>query len=289
MEMLRPADVPSNERDLLFRYSVARALFGVFVVFCAGGVLLIIAWQQGSGLAYYLGGLLIATPLLMRRRLFARLKPSNWLLRMSDAGLYIQFRSFLNYHFPKEDQTVVLIPYHEIRSARLVRERRDIPDSFRRGSSIHFRRLVEFELAGDTAELSEALRIERSRPIPREPRWYGSGGHRYNDYPVRLANPACLELEWSVVPSAKRFLQAMSRRTDVLTSIATSKDFAGLEKLSREEQENRLLELAETGDKMAAVKLARELYSYDLKEAKEFVETLAGGSTICGRTPKQST
>jgi hypothetical protein len=36
----------------------------------------------------------------------------------------------------------------------------------------------------------------------------------------------------------------------------------------------RLLELAETGQTMAAIYLARRLYSYDLTEARTFVEDL---------------
>ena len=46
-----------------------------------------------------------------------------------------------------------------------------------------------------------------------------------------------------------------------------SQDYVNLKGLNPEEQEQRLLELAETGQMMA-----RELYSYDLKEARAFVE-----------------
>ena len=53
-----------------------------------------------------------------------------------------------------------------------------------------------------------------------------------------------------------------------------SKNFVNLEQLSREEQESRLLELAESGDMIGAVTMARRLYSYDLTAAKQFVEGL---------------
>jgi hypothetical protein len=42
----------------------------------------------------------------------------------------------------------------------------------------------------------------------------------------------------------------------------------------RAEQEARLVELAESGDMIGAVTLARRLYSYDLTAAKQFVEEL---------------
>ena len=42
----------------------------------------------------------------------------------------------------------------------------------------------------------------------------------------------------------------------------------------RKEQEARLLELAESGDRIGAVALARQLYAYDLTTAKEFIDSL---------------
>jgi hypothetical protein len=54
------------------------------------------------------------------------LRPSNWLARVRNDGLFIQFRSYLNYHLPADALTVFFIPYQEIRSARLVRERTKI-------------------------------------------------------------------------------------------------------------------------------------------------------------------
>jgi ribosomal protein L7/L12 len=54
----------------------------------------------------------------------------------------------------------------------------------------------------------------------------------------------------------------------------TSKSYANLAPLSKEEQETRLLELAESGDMIGAIAMARKLYSYDLTRAKQFVEEL---------------
>lgn len=277
---MRLGDVPSSPRDRVFLYSPVRALFLVFVVISVSGGLVLIGRQQQSDLAYYIAAVLLLSLLLMRRHVVARLRPSNWLVRMSDEGLLIQFRSYLNYHFPREDLTVVFIPFREIRSTRLVRERRDVPDEIGRESSIRFRRLVKFELAGDSAPLAQALREKRGKPAPKEARWYGSTSTRYNHYPVRLVSPTCLQLKWEVVPSAESFLNAMSRHTDVAAPVQVSLDHVDLERLSREEQEKRLLELAETGEKMAAVKLARQIYSYNLKEAKAFVESLLSGKAI---------
>lgn len=57
-------------------------------------------------------------------------------------------------------------------------------------------------------------------------------------------------------------------------------DYANFKGLSREEQEKRLLELAETGQTIAAIGMARRLYAYDLTEARGFVENLRRSKAV---------
>jgi hypothetical protein len=61
--------------------------------------------------------------------------------------------------------------------------------------------------------------------------------------------------------------------------VAISKDFVNLDNLTREEQRARLLELVESGDRISAVALVRQLYSYDLTAAKQFIEELASSQS----------
>ena len=173
MQLMRLAEVSTSQRDRVFRYSLVRALFAAFAVPCASGGLLLLGWHQRSRLAYYIAGVLLLGLVLMRRFILARFQPSNWLARMNDEGIFVQFRSYLNYHFPAEDLTVVFIPYPEIRSVRLVRQRRAILD-WDETQTQQRRRLVEFELAGDSAPLAPALADESARRAPAEARWYGT-------------------------------------------------------------------------------------------------------------------
>src|SRR5947208_8295896 len=161
MQLMRLAEVSTSQRDRVFRYSLVRALFAAFAVLCASAGLLLLGWHQRSRLAYYIAGVLLLGLVLMCRFILARFQPSNWLARMSDEGVFVQFRSYLNYHFPREDLTVVFIPYSEIRSVRLVRQRRAILD-WDETQTQQRRRLVEFELAGDSAPLAPALEIGRA-------------------------------------------------------------------------------------------------------------------------------
>jgi len=273
MQLMRLAEVPTSKRDRVFRYSLVRALFAAFAVLCASGGLLLLGWHQQSGLAYYIAGVLLLGLVLMRRFILARFPPSNWLARMNDEGVFVQFRSYLNYHFPAEDLTVVFIPYPEIRSVRLVRQRRAILD-WDETQTQQRRRLVEFELAGDSAPLAPALADESARRAPAEARWYGTTSTQYKHYPVRMASPTLLQLEWNVVPSPQVLFDALRRYTHIATPVEVSQDYVNLKGLSRAEQEKRLLELADTGQTMAAIRIARKLYSYDLAQAQAFVEGL---------------
>lgn len=54
----------------------------------------------------------------------------------------------------------------------------------------------------------------------------------------------------------------------------TQTDFTHLGKLPKAQQEERLLQLVEGGNKLEAVTLARKLYAYDLVRATEFIEEL---------------
>jgi hypothetical protein len=280
MRLLKLSDIPVTERDLVFHHSPARALGAAVAVACASAGLVLLGWHD-SGIFYCAAGLLVLGQVLFRRLVLARFRPSNWLVRMTADGLFIQFRSYLNYHFPVGDLTVVFLPHREIRSAVLVRQRRDIPGRDERGRratvSERIRRLVRLELAGDPAPLRAALASESARKAPTERRWYGTASTRYKHCPVRMASPTLLELEWEVVPGPEILLDGLGPHAEVATPLEETGDFASLRGLSREDQERRLLDLAETGQTVAAVGLARELFALDLAEAQAFVAGLRYG------------
>lgn len=172
MRLLRLADVPTTERDRVFRYSPARAVLATCALLGASGGLAALGWSGRNWVAYYVAAILLIGLLVLRRFVAARFRPSNWLLRLADEGVFVQFRSYLNYHFPEDDLTVVLIYYREIGSARLVRERRDIPTRASPPAQVDrvtqvWQRLVELDLTGDAAPLARALAEESARRAPR--------------------------------------------------------------------------------------------------------------------------
>jgi len=276
VRLLRLADVPEARRQV-FRYSRARALAAAVAIVCAAVALIALRWPHPA-VAYYIAGVLLLTVVILQTYVLARFRSSNWLVQEDDAGLYVQFRSYLNYRFPADDATVAFIPYQLIRSARLASGTRMVPDSdSRSGLTTQRTRLVELELTGDTAPLAQALAEEQARCGPQ---WRQHGGRptRYHHHPVRLVSPTTLQLEWTVVPGRETLLALLRPHSAIEPAAGSAQESPGsIEGLTRDEQEARLLELSETGQGMAAITLARRLYGYDLTQAKAFVDGLRDG------------
>lgn len=274
--LIRLSDVETSPGDRVFRYSPTRIALLALAVACVAAALVLVDWEgrrrSAYYVAYYIAGVLFLGLVLMRRLFLARLRSSNWLARMRDDGLLIQFRSYLNYHLPGGDVTVIFIPYQDIRSARLVREHTKI--EAQDGTKEETCRLVELELAGDLTPLSKALAAEPAKPAPGEKTWYGNTSTLYMHYPVRMVCSPFLQVEWSVVPHATSFLDALRPYTTIAPPVVVSEDFLHIGDLSRPEQAKRLRELDQRGRTIAAVYVARRIYGYDLNQAKAFVEGL---------------
>jgi hypothetical protein len=283
MQLMRLTDVPPiNQSDRIFLYSRLRAVVGGALLAASALGAFLLAWFNGAWLGYYIAAVLLTLLLIFQNLITARFRSSNWLLRVTDHGLFIKFRSYLNHHFDQRDLTVVFLPYSEIRSAREMTEIHRIPDrdnGSRAGTMTKTRRAVELELAGDCTALSKLLANERERVFAKSVIGAGRLSTRYQHLPVRMAGSKLLSIDWGVVPSVETLLTSLTRHTVVQDSAAVSKDFTELETLSKEQQEARLVELVQCGESMAAIALARRLYSYDLARAKQFVEELAQRQT----------
>lgn len=278
MQLLRLADAQISPSDSIYSYSRMRAAMLVLIIWGTVAWLSFHAMTAGWKVGYYIAGTILLFFLLALRFFTARFRSSNWLVRTNDLGIFIQFRSYLNYHFPPEEVTVVFLSYGEIRSARLIRERVETPDPQGHGTQTQYLRYVELEIAGDIAPLAKALDAEITERAPMEKHWYGRSSTEYQDHPVRVQTPPYLRLRWQVVPGAKKFLEALRPYTTIPDPVSLTQNFVNLQSLSREEQDQRLRELAARGQTMAAIYLARKLHGCGLAEAKDMVERLS--STI---------
>ncbi|HZI43271.1 MAG TPA: hypothetical protein VFD67_16235 [Gemmatimonadaceae bacterium] len=276
MELLRLRDVPASPHDRVYRYSRGRAFvaYGLWWVGCAA---LFVTGIRQHAYVLDVAALLVAAGLLLARRfVVARFRDSNWLVRANENGLYIQFRSYLNCHFPADDCTVAFIPYREIRVARASRERQELPELSRNDRTVSIRtlQLVELDLTCDAVALGQALEAENTRPAPRRAAWYGSTGVKFQHHPVALDGTACLRLTWECVPSTRVLLDDLRHWVRVGASTSSTKSFTDLASVGRADQEQRIAALARVGQYVYAIGLARKLYGYDLRKARAYVEGL---------------
>lgn len=274
MRLLRLRDVETGPNDRVFRHARLRAL---------------IFWLAGCGLAtslfykaftakfpigYIFGSGVLLFLLLTIRMVTARFHPSNWLVRMNETGIYVQYRSYLNYQLPADDPSVVFLSFGEIASARLIKERVVTPDPAKGGSQTQYLRHVELELSGDTAPLADALQNERGEQAPLGKCWYGTTSTLYRDYPVAITAPTLVRIHWNVVPGTHKFLNALRPYTVIADAVSVSQDFTRMKSLSREEQQKRIRQFAARGDIINATYAARQLYGGNLAEAKRMVDSL---------------
>jgi hypothetical protein len=275
MRLLRLQEVAIDSRDRMFRHSRTRASIVWLAGFAGVSAFLFNAYTRKWPPGYFFGSFLLLFLLLTLRMVTARFHPSNWLVCMNQTGIYVQFRSYLNYELPSDDPSVVFLSLGEIASARLVKELVETPDPSNHGATqTQYLRYVELELSGDTALLANALQTERGEPAPSKKRWYGSSSTLYRDYPVTMAAPTFLRIRWDVVPGAKKFLDALRPHTVIADPVFLTQDFTRLNSLTREDQHMQLRELAARGQTITAIYAARKLYGCSLGEAKELVDSL---------------
>jgi len=214
MRLLRLQDVEIGPRDRVFRHSRMRALIVWLAGFAATAAFIFNAYTRKWPPGYFFGSFLLLFVLLTLRMVTARFHPSNWLVRMNETGIYVQYRSYLNYQLPADDPSVVFLSLGEIASARLVKERVETPDSANPGATqTQYLRYIEIELSGDTALLADALQSERSEQAPLKKNWYGTSSTLYRDYPVTMTAPTFLRIRWDVVPGAHKFLDVLRPRS----------------------------------------------------------------------------
>jgi len=275
MRLLRLQHVEIGPRDRVFRHSRMRALIVWLAGFAATAAFFFNAYTRKWPPGYFFGSFLLLFVLLTLRMVTARFHPSNWLVRMNETGIYVQYRSYLNYQLPADDPSVVFLSLGEIASARLVKERVETPDPAKPGATqTQYLRYVEIELSGHTALLADALQAERGEQAPLKKRWYGTSSTLYRDYPVTMTAPTFLRIRWDVVPGARKFLDALRPYTVIADPISLTQDFTHLKSLNREDQQKQLRELAARGQTITAMYAARKLYGCSLGEAKELVDSL---------------
>lgn len=278
MELLRADERPHEPGERVFRHSPLGPLVALLCLLTPlvlalgivqnpagmGAGIGTLPWFAWLGLAplLFCGALLYALVLaVLGGAALASLRPSNWLVRVSPAGLVLNLRSYQNAHFPHDGPTVVRIPWSEVARVREVREAVEASHD----EGVRTMRWLQIELAGaDTRVLERLVTAERERKGPETRRLGVTTSGRSGHVPVFVASAGILRTDWLGV-----------RVLGALAAHATRAERLTLDTDAGDDLATRLDALLRRGDRMAAVVLARRELGLSLAEARAHVRDLA--------------
>ena len=126
MNFYRLRELSAQPHETIFRESrFGKSLS--FVISLTISVTLASVGYYYSGWYYYFAAVMGLYSLMCLSGLRASLGESNWLMRWDGDRLFIKYRSYLNYNFPKDDPVVVEVGISEIDWIRAFREIRIFP------------------------------------------------------------------------------------------------------------------------------------------------------------------
>jgi len=218
---------------------------------------------------------------LMARSFYRGAKnPRGWLIKGTANGFYIQFRSYLNQKFDRRDDTVIFVPSSQVKWIREVRY--EVVSTMRNSSTptSHYVKAIEVNVRRLDADIVNA---ELHKELKRR----SASGGRWNDSPVSVRENGIIRIEWmGVKPKPARFVELMKRwyMTQDVVKLGEKKgthyheiviDGRGLSaEASSELKDDDIVKAVRSGDVIAAIKIAREMHGFGLKDAKDYVESL---------------
>lgn len=220
---------------------------------------------------------LITFPIL--RTWHKRGRRDNWALAIDPSGVWLNLRD-CEYHRAERGETIVHIPYHEIRSVRRTIERYTLPDQ-KNDSTKHREDYLEIQLARPEApRIAERVAAEQRREAPPRKSFGGLVTTRIprTASAIRTAGDDMVRILYSsrthrLSPRMSRTLTALERYVPIECDVQLSS--TSWKSLNETELHDRLRALVAQGRLIDATKLARASKGVSLSEAREFVNSLA--------------
>ena len=201
----------------------------------------------------------------MWRYVTACFRRTNCVMKLSFEGVYLQFRSYLNHHFPDEGPTVVFLPWTEITACQKTIHHTKGTDSD--GDTVtRAARYLDLHLKHtDTEALRKAIAKETARKRQGKER----SKMRFHHAPVQVPEPGVVRVEWRGSKMLKALQSQVTVRPQRRTGVGhddtdTPIDF-----------DAQIISMIEQGEHMPAVRTARHHYGMSLSEARDFVDDLA--------------
>jgi hypothetical protein len=251
------------------RQSPLRGLVGSLIV-CAFLIGFVFLLRHGGVSWFVCGGCAVLAALLKHLFLadaLAKFRSTNWLLWIRPDGLWVNLRSYQNYHLP-DAATVLHLPYEEIACAHRHLETWCTPSSGGSPYTQWKEESLELHLAsGDTREVAQALANERGLPA----------GFKGMNLSVTVPSPGIVRVAWrgpgnDVVPGLRRVLDELSPHLKLADPTRT--DHPRWDRLSEAELDELLAQLVRSGDRIEASGLLIRRRGCSATEAHQLVEEL---------------
>ncbi len=192
---------------------------------------------------------------------------SNWVMRVAFEGLYLQFRSYLNHHFPEEGPTVVHLPWGDIAAVQRT-VHRTLSVGNRGRSEMKMASYLDLHLTHtDTEPLRQAVAQEAARKPPKK----GRTSSRFHHVPVQVPEPGVVRVEWR----GRGMIKALQNRVPIRPRRRTGCGCG--DSPGGDDVDGQIIDLIEQGRRMAAIRTVRHRYRMSLTEARDFVDDLVQG------------
>lgn len=224
---------------------------------------------------------MLIVPMVLRSLIGVH-RSSNWVMKVDAGGVWLNFRSYMHYQF-ENAESVVFVGYDEIEK---VYEQSEIKIDPGIGDSesrdVRVRSLILELTHTDTEEFKAALRAENNRRETTK-RFFGlvTTSSRQGHVVLMLKEGNRIEIPWKdprsmgnnvLSPKLEGALEHLRYEVKVDEPLHRQK--------KGKDQEAELLELIEEDRSLYAIKMARQIYGFDLKEAKEFVEAVKSKQSL---------
>jgi hypothetical protein len=284
MKLLKLHEIPTAE--ILYTFRESKLINSVFTLLLGAVSLyflylaLLVRPQLNVGLFppeldwvpyIFFWGLIIACIgafILTFDTLRASIASSNWLMKVSQRGLYIKYRSFLNRKYTTaEDTEVVFLEKSEIQTLYKVKLRKILPGNDPETLSETYWYFLDIILNhSHTGDLAAALIAERKHPVT-----------HYKHFPVSMPDAQTLRLEWNYYkthtkPRIDRALEILSKFYTIEASHVIKT--RPLEQIEQEEFDSRIISLIQAEEYNEAMILVKRRYSYNTTQASLYIKQI---------------
>ena len=287
MELLKLNEVNLTNLDQRFKQSPIGKLWAVIILlgFCGMFITFYFKGEWELGAATIATAICILIALFTFRMFLKNIGPNAWNLAVAPSVVYIKFRSFFNSHFPENDPQVVSLPFSEIKSLQINKQKlkynitRNSKGGIKRtGTVTKYQTFLDITVNGiDLTGLAKQLHYEHTLKCSKSDSNVKSS---VRHFPVRIVMPDTIRVEWftkntRLKPGINNAIEVLRQQHISIEELRNEVlDYTEIASQDIQEINKIVFELALRESKSAAVEVAKKKYDLDYKEAKGFVENL---------------